>query len=76
MFPLAWGGHDFKPGRKGDMEMITDLLSAELVLLPSMEGIRTQLGDKIILKQCRVAERSPDLDLGYLCLVFVPLVTT
>ena len=60
MFPLARGGHDFKPSKKGGMELVTEVLSAELVLLPSVEGIRFQLGDEILLEQCRVAERSLD----------------
>lgn len=36
MSSLALGGHNFKPRKKEGMEMITDLLSAELVLLPLM----------------------------------------
>lgn len=76
MLPLAQGGQDVKPRKKGDIETITDLLSAELALLPFMEGVRSQLGDKIVLEQCRVAERTLDLDSGCVCLVFILVVTT
>lgn len=62
------------PGKgKVDLEMITDLLSAELVL-SSMEDMQPRLVDKMASEQWQedVLERS--LDLQFLCLVFV-LVT-
>ena len=74
--PIGSRGQDVKPRKKGYIETITDLLSAELALLPFMEGIRSQLGDKIVLEQCGVAERTLDLDSGCLYLVFVLVVST
>lgn len=70
MFPLSQKGHDFKPRKREDVQIIIDLLSAELFLPPSMEDMQPQLRDRIGLGKRRMAERSVDLDPRCLPLVF------